>query len=540
MVGGEIVGVLNSFNSSKKQSHFLEDVPTSFRVPLGSQGLQLLDEESWFASMLGSPDRVLAMKWEHGLERVDSLPGRGSGVGVELMEVTFAVKSIEEGLCKFPMTDGLFSWEMKRFALKLALGEDFPHFGGVPVWAHLLGKVICEGYYCAWGLEDPAYLLRQLGSKGLRFWLSAKFSKVLHLPNLGLPLAMLVVLAKHLVGLIGAGNCWFIDAFLLRLCEENGFFGTGSRLPKASTWEQMLPKKLPSPSSAPSKGTNSVTTSSTSAKINRKLPSDDGKEFDIVHDVSGNAAEGGFDKNSSPRHGLADLDVKVLGTKGSILGSTIPGEDDFGLRIIDCLPKKEVQNLQNIKNGVAVAGSSMGEFRTSIGNAYGIPFFGIYFRINALRESLHTENKDIGRHRIPMPNALGRIKGFSSTPIYKHNNRGAGDTRHDKLSKVVGGHEIVVRATDVARGEKVPKVFIDVGLDIHFTRNDVANIISEFINPIPPSPIDGRESPSSVLVVESGTRPGSQGPPLFGPLPPSEFVPSKPGLGSLGLSVDPL
>lgn len=55
-------------------------------------------------------------------------------VGVELMEVTFAVKSIEEGLCKFPMTDGLFSWEMKGFALKLSLGEDFPHFGRVPVW----------------------------------------------------------------------------------------------------------------------------------------------------------------------------------------------------------------------------------------------------------------------------------------------------------------------------------------------------------------------------------------------------------------------
>ncbi|CAN4121138.1 unnamed protein product [Withania somnifera] len=51
----------------------------------------------------------------------------------------------------------------------------------------------------------------------------------------------------------------------------------GSRLPKASTWEQMLPKKLPSPSSAPSKGTNSVTTSSTVVKINGKLASSDGK-----------------------------------------------------------------------------------------------------------------------------------------------------------------------------------------------------------------------------------------------------------------------
>ncbi|KAF3649438.1 hypothetical protein FXO37_18962 [Capsicum annuum] len=104
----------------------------------------------------GFEDRVLTMKWEHGLQRVDSLPGRGSDVGVELMEVTFAVKSIEEGLCKFPMTDGLFSWEMKGFALKLSLGEDFPHFGGVPVWAWVKGSSLLakrEGPASGVGLE---------------------------------------------------------------------------------------------------------------------------------------------------------------------------------------------------------------------------------------------------------------------------------------------------------------------------------------------------------------------------------------------------
>ncbi|RDX71595.1 hypothetical protein CR513_49037, partial [Mucuna pruriens] len=50
----------------------------------------------------------------------------------------------------------------------------------------------------------------------------------------------------------------------------------GSRLPKGY-WEQMLPKKLPSPSSSPSGGTNSVfATSSTASKIDN-LPSSDGK-----------------------------------------------------------------------------------------------------------------------------------------------------------------------------------------------------------------------------------------------------------------------
>ncbi|KAG2663266.1 hypothetical protein I3843_16G021600 [Carya illinoinensis] len=50
-----------------------------------------------------------------------------------------------------------------------------------------------------------------------------------------------------------------------------------SRLPKEH-WEQMLPKKLPSPSSSPSKGTNSQTSSSsTTSKADGDLPSSDGK-----------------------------------------------------------------------------------------------------------------------------------------------------------------------------------------------------------------------------------------------------------------------
>lgn len=46
-------------------------------------------------------------------------------VVVELMEVTFAVKSIEKGLCKFPLSDIIFSWELKGFSPRLTIGEDF-------------------------------------------------------------------------------------------------------------------------------------------------------------------------------------------------------------------------------------------------------------------------------------------------------------------------------------------------------------------------------------------------------------------------------
>ncbi|KAK7275580.1 hypothetical protein RIF29_16699 [Crotalaria pallida] len=51
----------------------------------------------------------------------------------------------------------------------------------------------------------------------------------------------------------------------------------GSRLPKAY-FEQMLPKKLPSPSSSPSRGTNSVSNSSSSTSKTDTLPSSDGKD----------------------------------------------------------------------------------------------------------------------------------------------------------------------------------------------------------------------------------------------------------------------
>ncbi|KAE9603957.1 hypothetical protein Lalb_Chr11g0066261 [Lupinus albus] len=51
----------------------------------------------------------------------------------------------------------------------------------------------------------------------------------------------------------------------------------GSRLIPKEYFEQMLPKKLPSHSSSPSKGTNSVfTTPSTTSKTN-SLPSSDRK-----------------------------------------------------------------------------------------------------------------------------------------------------------------------------------------------------------------------------------------------------------------------
>nr|GLL47905.1 hypothetical protein DCAR_016721 [Ipomoea trifida] len=65
--------------------------------------------------------------------------------------------------------------------------------------------------------------------------------------------------------------------FLFLLLLSYIAISEGSRLMPKASWDQMLPKKLPSPSSAPSRGTNSVSSSFKSVKImDQKLrPSSD-------------------------------------------------------------------------------------------------------------------------------------------------------------------------------------------------------------------------------------------------------------------------
>ncbi|XLR32600.1 hypothetical protein HN51_052550 [Arachis hypogaea] len=75
------------------------------------------------------------------------------------------------------------------------------------------------------------------------------------------------------------GSCWrhkLLVFTLLAFCVLSS--SQGSRLPK-EYWDQMLPKKLPSPSSSPSRGTNSVFTTTSTAMKADNLPnsSSDGK-----------------------------------------------------------------------------------------------------------------------------------------------------------------------------------------------------------------------------------------------------------------------
>lgn len=66
------------------------------------------------------------------------------------------------------------------------------------------------------------------------------------------------------------GKCLILSLLALIFISE-----AARSLPKAYNWEQMLPKKLPTPPSSPSKGTNSFTSSETTSEIDPKLnPSD--------------------------------------------------------------------------------------------------------------------------------------------------------------------------------------------------------------------------------------------------------------------------
>ncbi|KAI3685737.1 hypothetical protein L6452_34995 [Arctium lappa] len=74
-----------------------------------------------------------------------------------------------------------------------------------------------------------------------------------------------------------SAGSWRLKFLLLTIVTFLAFSEATSRFPKEISWEQMLPKKLPTPSSAPSRGTNSVRSSETTMEAKQSLPSGDGK-----------------------------------------------------------------------------------------------------------------------------------------------------------------------------------------------------------------------------------------------------------------------
>jgi hypothetical protein len=85
-------------------------------------------------------------------------------------------------------------------------------------------------------------------------------------------------LSRHLLTVVfNMLVSWRQKCLLFTLLAFVVLSSDASRLPKAY-WEQMLPKKLPAPSSSPSKGTNSVSRSySTTVKSDNNLSSSLGK-----------------------------------------------------------------------------------------------------------------------------------------------------------------------------------------------------------------------------------------------------------------------
>ncbi|CAK7346884.1 unnamed protein product [Dovyalis caffra] len=85
-------------------------------------------------------------------------------------------------------------------------------------------------------------------------------------------------LSRHLLSIVFKMLVsWRQKCLLFTLLAFIVLSSEASRLPKAY-WEEMLPKKLPAPSSSPSKGTNSVSKSSSTMVTADSSPSpSDGK-----------------------------------------------------------------------------------------------------------------------------------------------------------------------------------------------------------------------------------------------------------------------
>lgn len=123
------------------------------------------------------------------------------------------------------------------------------------------------------------------------------------------------------------------------------------------------------------------------------------------------------------------LDIEEVRTVGSILRSTVRGEDHLGLVVVDALSRPEVEVLKGLGDSVAIEGigsSKEGEvinkeevrnFGARAGSFDRVPIFPLNLSVNVSRESLHTDDEEIGRHRVSLPNTSRRFKGGSFPSI---------------------------------------------------------------------------------------------------------------------------
>ncbi|GJT99410.1 hypothetical protein Tco_1109749 [Tanacetum coccineum] len=123
---------------------------------------------------------------------------------------------------------------------------------------------------------------KELEEDAGEFWSSFSGVNVvmLHDDNEGEIVRQIIAPGKSLPSLAPHSTprgAWRHKILLLSIITFLALSEATSRFPKEVSWEQMLPKKLPTPSSAPSRGTNTVTSSHTTAETERSLPSADGK-----------------------------------------------------------------------------------------------------------------------------------------------------------------------------------------------------------------------------------------------------------------------
>lgn len=107
----------------------------------------------------------------------------------------------------------------------------------------------------------------------------------------------------------------------------------------------------------------------------------------------------------------------------------ICGEDNFGLEVIYPLARLTTESMKSVhydvavpricscKEGEVISKEKMGEFGSCLANFDRKPTINLHLCFYASGESLHTHDKDVGRHRVSLSNAPTRLKVLSPSPI---------------------------------------------------------------------------------------------------------------------------
>lgn len=108
----------------------------------------------------------------------------------------------------------------------------------------------------------------------------------------------------------------------------------------------------------------------------------------------------------------------------------------------------------------------MGKFRALFRDFDRVPVSNINLSLNDHRKSFHTQDKEIRRHRITLPDTFRGLNTSSFPAIHKDLNATRADTGHNKVDKIVGEVEEEKGVSDKGPFQSVKSLF-KINFDNH-------------------------------------------------------------------------